>query len=225
MLIGGINHDYEDTGAALAEVLDRAGLHTTIMPDIDTGLDALDTGEYDLLTLYTLRWRMLDDDKYIPYREEWAYEISERHRHVIRQHLASGKGLLGMHTASICFDTWDEWPEILGANWQWGTTYHPEPNKFVVEQLNEDHDITRSLGKFEIVDEIYHNLLPASSSVELFSAISTEDGSRQALAWANQYKGGRIVYDSLGHDRGSMFNEGHAAFIQRAATWCTGGQD
>ena len=115
ILTGGINHDFLDTANAIAEVLAEDNIQSVVTDNLVDGFDQLKRLSFDLVTMFTLRWRMLDDDKYIPHRTEWAYEIQQRDRQTLTEHIARGGGLLGLHTASICFDTWPEWPELLGA--------------------------------------------------------------------------------------------------------------
>tara|TARA_B100000809_G_scaffold254147_1_gene290998 strand:+ start:659 stop:985 length:327 start_codon:yes stop_codon:yes gene_type:complete len=78
ILTGGINHDFIDTAKAPDEVQAATGIQSEVFADIDEGFDALDQQPYNLVTMFALRWRMLDADKYIPFRDEWAYEISDR---------------------------------------------------------------------------------------------------------------------------------------------------
>ena len=222
ILTGGINHDYEDTSHALAEVLANAGITSTVFMDIDTGFDAIDEGAFDLVTMNALRWRMLDDDKYIPDREQWAYEIGDRDRANLSSHLMRGGGLLGLHTAAICFDTWPEWPRLLGARWVWGQTFHPPPKTIHISGFNHQHPSTTTLEDFDVIDEVYHYIDSMPKTEPLFSTTSTEDESRQTLAWAQTVDKGRAIYSSLGHDRASVTAAGHAQFLQKAALWCSG---
>ncbi len=221
ILTGGINHDFDDAAKALSEVLADSGIDSVIYSDFDTGLDAIADGP-ELVTLFALRWRMLDHDKYIPFREQWAYEISEHHRQLLSQHVARGGGLLGLHTSAICFDTWPEWQRILGAKWVWGNSFHPEPAKLEIINMNRQHSVTAPLSDFSVVDELYHNIAPTEGAEPLFQAISKEDGSIQTLAWANTLGIGRSIYSALAHDRTSIEAPGHKTFLQRAARWCAG---
>ena len=222
ILTGGINHDFIDTAEALAEVLLEAGFESTITDDMHAGFDQLANSRFDLITIFTLRWRMLDDDKYIPYRDEWSYEINERDRTNLVSHMAKGGGLLGLHTACICFDTWQEWSDLLGAKWVWQQTFHPLPAALQV-RVGAQHSICQGLTDFEVVDELYHDLWTGPDSVPLLSAVSSDNGTQQTIAVANEVFGGRSVFSSLGHDRASMETEGHARFIQNAADWCVSG--
>ena len=144
ILTGGINHDFLDTAHAIAEVLAEAQFRSTIIDDLSAGFKMLDNSDFDLVTLFALRWRMLDDDKYIPDRARWAYEISDRDRHILSDHVINGGGLLGLHTAAICFDTWPEWPELLGAAWVWRETFHPPPAELLVRKAG-DHAVSSIL--------------------------------------------------------------------------------
>jgi len=77
ILTGEINHDFIDTAKALDEFLAVVGIQSEVFSDTDEGFDSLDEQPYDLITVFALRWRMLDADKYIPFRAEWAYDISD----------------------------------------------------------------------------------------------------------------------------------------------------
>jgi len=222
ILTGGINHNFIDTAKALNDVLAVAGIQSEVFLDINEGFDALDQQPYDLVTVFALRWRMLDDDKYIPFRNEWAYEISDRDQKNLTHHLGKSRGLLGLHTAAICFDTWPQWKELLGVSWQWGTTFHPPPETFSVSTTDITHPSTQGLGSFAVTDEIYHNLKPSEASKPLLETGYGQDDSTQTLAWANEESGGRVVYNAMAHDRDSVSTDGHALFLQQAALWCAG---
>lgn len=222
ILTGGINHDFSGTAEALQWILNDAGFESRVFDDIDEGFKALAGNTFDLVTVFTLRWRMLDDDKYIPFRDEWAYEISQADRDNLLNHLAAGRGLLGLHTACICFDTWDQWGEVLGARWQWGRTWHPPPADIHISNINRHHPVTSNLDDFNVTDEIYHHLQPTDGAVALFSAESAQQHDLQTLAWAHEYLAGRVVFSSLGHDTASVTTPGHRQFLQQAAQWCAG---
>jgi type 1 glutamine amidotransferase len=150
-------------------------------------------------------------------------ELSPEGRAALERHVTQGGGLLGMHTASICFDTWPEWGQLLGAQWHWGRSHHPDIGDIHVDVASDAHPIVDGIQGFDIYDEIYHHLDSDGSAPGLLSA-EAEEGS-QPLMWARQVGAGRAVYDSLGHDVSSLENPTHARIIRRAALWTLGRDD
>ena len=175
-----------------------------------------------LFTVNALRWRM-HGEKYDAYRDEWAFSLDEVGRAQVTEFVSGGGGLLGLHTASICFDDWPGWGELLGGAWVWGTSHHPPPGAFGVEPTGERHPISRGLEAFEIEDEVYTDLSVAPGVAPLF--VSDPATGRQPLVWARTVGRGRVVYDALGHDERSLGHESHRRLLRRAALWALGSDD
>ena len=220
ILTGGIFHPFEEASVALAEILDEVGIHSTITQDIEQGLkDIAALGRYDLLTVYALRWRMIQHEKYVPYRDEWQFSLSRDGQDAIRSFVERGGGLLGLHTASICFDDWPEWGSILGGAWDWGRSFHPDLGPLEVKVAPNAHPITAGIDDFIIEDEIYHYLSLESDIEPLLSAQATPEDGPQPLCWARDYGRGRVVYDSLAHDATSVRHPAHQHILKRSALW------
>jgi hypothetical protein len=224
IITGGIYHPFETTAPALARLLDGLGIASTVTEDVEAGLAAVSRGEYDLLTIYALRWRMLGDEKYAPFRARWAMSLSPAGRTAIAAHAARGGGLFGLHTASICFDDWPEWRDILGGVWIRGQSGHPPYGAARVRMLAVDHPLTRGLGDFALDDEVYGRLSLADDVTPLMEAAAA-DGDWQPMLWARRVGAGRVVYDALGHDNASLDHPTHRRIIARAALWALGRPD
>lgn len=220
ILIGGIYHPFEESSAALAECLGDVGILSTITMDIESGLEQLASGDrFSLLTIYALRFSMVQHEKYGPYRDEWAFSLSEAGQTAIRSHVEQGGGLLAMHTASICFDNWPEWRDILGGAWDWSRSFHPEISPIHVDIASKDHAIMSNLNDFDVTDEIYHHLAPLPDVEPLLTAQASEEEGPQTIMWARRLGQGRVVYDGLGHDAASVRNATHQRILKRAALW------
>ena len=184
--------------------------------DLEAGLAA--AGDFDLLTLNMLRWRMtgamFDAD-----RDRWAGSLSARGRDALFDHLARGRGILALHTAAICFDDWPEWRDLVGAVWDWTRSSHPPPRPSAIEVRTGQHPIVEEVHDFEVTDEIY-SFLDDVGVEPLMTA--DRAGQPQPLLWAREVNGGRVVYDALGHDQRSLSQPTHEGIIRRAAAWALG---
>ncbi len=222
---GGINHPFPEAAPALASILSDAGLAPCVTFELAEWLAWVSADTSALLVVYALRWSMTQDEKYAPDRERWAMSMPPSARRAITDHIASGGGLLGLHTASICFDDWSEWGDVLGAAWQWGRSYHPLLGP-VQAYLDTAHPLARGLADFGLIDEVYSEQRVAAGAevfgwAETVGAESPRTG-RQPAVWTHRYGAGRVAYDSLGHDVASLEHPIHRRLLQRLALWASG---
>ncbi len=221
LVTGGIFHPFHGTSSHLSQSLASLGVETMIFDDVEAGLAHARETRPDLLTVNLLRWRMAGE-KYDLYRDEWFFELSEAGRKTISEHVEGGGGLLGLHTASICFDSWSGWGDVLGADWVWGESYHPPLGPVRVTPTDDAHPITAGTGAFELNDEVYTRLSLRDDVRGLIEALPGDGAPPQPLLWARPYGAGRVVYDALGHDVASLIEPTHARILARAALWLLG---
>jgi type 1 glutamine amidotransferase len=223
VLSGGPTHDFPTTSGCLAEVLSEVGFDTEIYDDVDAGVAALRGGfaEASLLVVNLLRWTMRVPARYANRAAELGYSPSEDVRAALRGHLLRGGGLLGMHTASICFDDWPEWGAILGGTWNWSRSNHPPAGPMTVRLSRPDHPLLAGLSGFSVRDECYGFL---DLRPDVFGLIESEhSGAAHPLLWTRHYGDGRVVYDALGHDESAYRVPEHREIIRRAAYWSATG--
>lgn len=222
VLAGGVPHahDFVATGAALAELCVEAGHTVRLVSHPEALPDAL--GAADALVVAALYWRM-DGAAYDAWRDAWAYRTSAPVREAIDGFVGDGGGLLASHTASICFDDWPEWGDIVGGAWQWGTSAHP-PLGDVQAAVVGGHPVVDGIGTtLDLVDEVYGDLALRPGLDVLVTARRAPDDADQPVVWAHRYGAGRVVYDGFGHDARSLTHTGHARLIRQALEWITGG--
>jgi uncharacterized protein len=227
ILTGGLRHPFDDASQALQDMLAESGIESEITQDLEDGLARLSRDKYDMLTVYALRWRMLGDEKYAPHRAQWAFSLSRQGRDRITDYVRRGGALFGLHTASICFDDWPEWKEVLGGAWIWGRSFHPPRGPVLARPAGAGHPITDGSTTFEVNDEVYSNLDLMPDVTPLMSATANTgapDAGAAPVLWARAYGAGRVVYDALGHDRASLEQPDHRRIILRSANWLLGGR-
>lgn len=209
-------HDFAATGAALAEIADDLGHDVTVTDDPDLAAGRL--GDADALVVDGLWWRM-EGEAYDRWRAEHAYSPPPATRDAITAHVRGGGGLLAVHTASICFDDWPEWGDVVGGAWRWGVSSHP-PLGPVTACVVGDHPIVAGLpGTIELDDEVYGDLALRDGIEVLVTAKRAVDDDPQPVVWTFRYGDGRVVYDGFGHDVESIRQPAHLALLRRSLNW------
>lgn len=203
LLSGGIYHPFAETSLAIADCLEAQGIRSEIV-GVAEGLTRLAEEPFDLVTINALAFSMTQAEKYAPLREGFAFEIGPEQQRALEDHVRAGRGLLGLHTASICFDTWPGWGDLLGAQWVWGQSGHPMPDYLTVQ-----HGPTT----FTVWDELYQGLrLHPETRVHATARLCAGGGDEPVLTRKE-----RAVYLALGHDMTAVSNPGYAPLLRTAA--------
>jgi type 1 glutamine amidotransferase len=221
---GGIGHPFAEAAQALVSILRPAGFSCDVSTDLDQLAEHLADHPAALLVVHALRWTMTQHEKYMPDRARWGMSPSPTARAALRAHLEAGGGLLGLHTASICFDDWPEWGELLGGRWDWAQSRHP-PLGAVRVSLAAEHRLARGLPDFSLTDEAYCKLRLAAGT-EVFGWVEAADGGGttglQPACWTHAHGRGCAVYISVGHDAASLQEPTQRRLLRRSALWATG---
>ena len=133
--------------------------------------------------------------------------VSEEQKAALMDFIKSGKGFIGIHSATDTFYKWPEYGELIGGYFDG----HPWHEEVTVRVENRDHPATRHLGEsFAMTDEIYQfknfsrervNVLLSldTSSIDLTKPGVKRTDRDFALAWWRNYGRGRVFYTALGH--------------------------
>ena len=218
ILAGGVFHPPEESGPPLASLLEEIGWDSDVIADVEAGLKQLAAGAFDRLTMACLRFTMTQNEKYAPFRAEWALSLSSEGRAALEGWAAAGNGILGIHTAPICFDDWPRWGEILGVSWRWGVSHHP-PLGPVSVRIGAAHPVTRGMEDFATEDEVYTALEVQPWMQPLYEARAEPDGEWQPAAFAGEHGGARRAWCGIGHNAVSLNNPVNRRIIQNAARW------
>ncbi len=132
---------------------------------------------------------------------------------LFRAHLAAGKALVGLRTASHAFhqrdkappEGLDEWrdfdPAVLGGNY---TGHHGAelPTYARIAEGAGDHPVLRGVDReeFRTFGSLYRNTPLAGSATPLMLGRAEGIEPHEPVAWTNTVPGGaRVFYTSLGH--------------------------
>lgn len=219
VVVGGIYHDFAGSAAALAQAIEPLGVETAIVRDAEAALSQLDRSNWDLLTIDALLFTMTQHEKYEPLRAQHAFELSAAGKDSLERFVREGGSLLGLHTASICFDGWEQWASILGAGWIWGRSSHPPVGRVRVERAVDGDDIVADAPAFEVLDEVYRGLQVAPEAEPLLHARAEGDDRFHPVMWRHRYGKGRVIYDALGHGPDTILEPTHLGILKRAVQW------
>jgi uncharacterized protein len=133
--------------------------------------------------------------------------ISDEQKAAFLDFIKSGRGFVGIHSATDTFYKWPEYGELIGGYFDG----HPWHQEVTIKVEDPKDPSTRHLGSsFKITDEIYQfkNFSRDRVKVLLSLDVSSVDLTKPnvhrtdkdfALAWRREYGRGRVFYTALGH--------------------------
>jgi type 1 glutamine amidotransferase len=117
----------------------------------------------------------------------------------ILEFVSSGKGFLGVHSATDTLYEWPEYGQLVGAYFK----EHPWTQSAGVIVEDEGHPATAGLGnRFTMNEEFYafrDNPRPRVHVLLRLDAASVGASGDYPLAWTQMYGAGRSYYNALGH--------------------------
>lgn len=193
------DHDYEEAGRFLDELLDRSGFFDVEWVDDHASLHSDHLAQYDAVVMYTRSDEL---------KKKAALELTEWVR--------SGGALIGLHCAADSYSRCREWRELLGTR----AIDYSHAHRFEVTPSTADHFITRRMGPFIIEDELYELEGDGSRWTTLLEA--HWQGKTMPLAYARQEGEGRVAYLALGHDMRAFRHPEFQKLLFRSIRWATG---
>jgi type 1 glutamine amidotransferase/nicotinamidase-related amidase len=157
---------------------------------------------------------------------------------VIREHVAAGKGVVGIRTASHAFaplgnakvgESDDAWPEfdrdVLGGNYtgHYGTTKDAKDRTRVeVIAAAADHPVLRNIGGKEFVSSSWlYKVSPlAKTATPLLLGHAPGDRPAEPVAWTHVSGKSRVFYTSLGH-KDDFQSPAFMQLLENGIRWAT----
>jgi type 1 glutamine amidotransferase len=141
--------------------------------------------------------------------------------------VSSGRGFLGVHSATDTFYTWPDYLDLVGGYFNG----HPWQQPVTIEVVDPGDPLVAFLGKsLQIEDEIYqisdfdyrgsHVLLRLDqSSVDLSKTGVHQRFYGWPLAWTRFYGQGRVFYTALGHEPSVWHDPRYQRILTNAILW------
>jgi hypothetical protein len=159
--------------------------------------------------------------------------ISEAGKRAFLSWLKSGRGFVGIHSATDTFYQWPEYGEMIGGYFD----QHPWNTQVTMKVEDHEHPSTKHLGPtWTLADEIYQfkNYSRADKHVLLSLDVSSVDLTAKGVkrtdrdfanAWYKSWGSGRVFYTALGHRREVWNDAAYQQHLAGGVTWAMGGSD
>ncbi len=197
----------------MTDLGERSGLFVITATDDCSLLNREQLKKFDAVVFYTTGELPISDEQKIAFLD----------------FIKSGKGFVGIHSATDTFYKWPEYGELVGGYFDG----HPWHQDVTVKVEDSHHPATRHLEKsFKIKDEIYQmknfsrgrvNVLMSldTTSVDLTLPTVHRTDKDFALAWYREYGKGRAFYTALGHRPEVWQDERFQKHLIGALRWVT----
>ena len=174
--------------------------------------------------------KMSDDEK------KTAAERDERLKENLMKFIKSGRGFVGIHSATDTFYDWEEYGEMINGYFDG----HPWNSNMMVsikvEPGKEAHPLVAMFkGKnLEFKEEIYQYGNPYDSkAVEMLLRLDTEKTDMNVdnvkrkdgdfgVAWARNWENGRVFYCSIGHNHEMFWHPEVLSHYLAGIQWAIG---
>jgi type 1 glutamine amidotransferase len=157
--------------------------------------------------------------------------MSDAQKAALLDFVRSGKGFVGIHSATDTFYEWPEYGLLLGAYFDG----HPWHQEVTLQVDDRSHPATASLpASFRLNDEIYQFRNWSRTSVHVLLSLDTSsidtnapgvnrtDGDF-ALAWTRTEGRGRVFYTALGHEAAVWQDARFQQLLVGGIRWAMGG--
>ena len=193
---GGEIHDWKGCGDEIIKSLSEC--EEFQITRVDENLDALispNLDSYDLIVFYYT-----------------IGEITDTQKNGLLNHIAAGKGFVGVHSAADSFRGCPEYRAMVGGHF----VTHPRYRDYQVNVVDEEHPITEGIVEFMVTDEQY--IVDCDPRVNVLASALWQ-GRAMPVVWTKDWGEGRVFYLALGHDPAACRHGMFGTLLQRGSLW------
>ena len=193
----GIYHDHEGNGKYITKMLNETdNINADFSRDYNVLADGLD--DYETVLFYTD-----------------VGELTTEQEESLLNHISSGGGFFGLHTAAASFREAQGYHSMLNGFFNGHSPYMD----FTVNVSDADHPISQGLDDYEVKDELYYLKHNPNTSHHLMHAYDSTKDETHVMAFHHTYGEGRVFYYALGHDMVVLENPSFQEVIRRGVLW------
>lgn len=188
-------HQLEHLGEMITNWLKAEGISSVALTN-DRAVLAGDINRYDLMIF------CMTPEKFSPEEEDSIVNFVE-----------DGKKFMGIHSATVVSEENTKYIEMIGGRF----SHHDEYREFTVKIAAPGHPVVEGVDDFKIQDELYViERTPSSASVLLTAFFEHRS---QPLVFLKAYGQGKVLYNSLGHDRNAYENPNFKRIVVQGVKW------
>lgn len=127
--------------------------------------------------------------------------LNDEQQEVFKGFIQSGKGFVGIHSATDTEYDWEWYGQMIGAYFD----SHPQIQEAEIEVVDKNHLSTEHLpDRWTCTDEWY-NFRNIQDHINVLAYLDEEsyeggeNGDEHPIAWYHEFDGGRIFYTGRGH--------------------------
>lgn len=124
------------------------------------------------------------------------------------------QGIVLLHHGILAYPGWPLWRQVSGAA---GRIAEYHIGEQVAIEIAGDHEITRGLSPWTMIDETY--LMPDIDSSSHALLACGHAKSMKTIAWTRGYKRSRIFCFQSGHDNRTWSDESFRSVLRRGILW------
>ncbi|MGC9327507.1 MAG: ThuA domain-containing protein [Candidatus Hinthialibacter sp.] len=212
---GGDWHPYAQCSGALIDAMRAKGGFLCSYTEDPLPLQYKHLKHFDVLVIYNGVYYLGDDQKQKAPTPEYIPPS-------ITQFVQEGGGLIVVHSGMASYSDWNEYIDLIGGVWIWGTSAHDHYGTLKSDVVS-DHPIVEGLPKsFEFQDEFYHTLKIQPWIKVLIESTHEKNGQTvtEPLAWvAKETDQERVAVILHGHDMGSWGAPEMQQLMTQAIEW------
>jgi scyllo-inositol 2-dehydrogenase (NADP+) len=193
LVIGGTYHPFEACAEILSSHLRGQGIAEVAVTSDRKALTRLD--KYDLVIMYTCAGKLT------PAQEKRLCAFVE-----------GGGGFVGIHAANVMSEENADYLEMIGSRF----VTHPPITQFTVN-VTRDHQVTRRIDSFRVVDEFYI----CEKRTKRYQVLATAlwQGQEHPMVYVRSYGKGRVCYIAMGHDERTLGDPMFLRLVGKAVQW------